>query len=242
MSIENDRFNLTLRHTNLGNKIVHRNSQHLTEHFLFLFCQEMALTMSVSSRRRVPPRQLSRSRTTPQQGVPTAVDCVGETVTSSPRCKYTWESTQEKSLISAIYAGSSLPRKGSSKATKKSTLERNHFLVPTVGRASHIRGLWTGTVWHTQERGLTSALPVTGVSTSPAAWGNTRKLTLGRSLTVLNVGRASREHRASRTIGGFTRGRGHIVVSYVAGALLAPKAWGSTRGSTSRFNPGRRSL
>lgn len=164
----------------------------------------------------------------------TAAASVEETATRCLPFRYTCGSTQERNPTSAACVGNSSPRKANSKATRRSTPERNPFPVRTVGRLLLTRGPWTDTGSRTRARGPITALCVTAASTSPAAWGNTRKSTLGRSTTVRSVRRVSQEHRVSRTTSGFTRERDRTAVTSAGEASAARRASGSTDANTWR--------
>lgn len=181
------------------------------------------------------PHQCRNSWKTIWRRARTAAGSVEETVTRCLLFRFTCESIQERNLTNALYVGSSSPRKVSLKVTKRFTQERNHSLVQTAGKTSLTRVPWTDTGSHTQERGPTTAPCVTGASTSQAAWGNMRKSTLGRSLTVQSVTRVLHEPQASRTISGFTLERGRMAATSAGEASAAHKAWGSTDGNMNRF-------
>lgn len=155
-------------------------SNGLFQLFMFTFPQcleKIPSVLQTVKKNALQHRQCGDSQITTYQRALTAVACVEETATRCLRFRSTCEFTPERNRTAAPCVGNSSPRKGNSKVTIKFTQERNHFPVRTVGRASPTRGPWTDIVSRTQERGPTTAPCATGASTSPAAWGNTRKST-----------------------------------------------------------------
>lgn len=206
--------------------------------FSFMFPQyvkRIPIVLPIVTKTVLQPHQCRNSWMTIWQRTHTAVGSVEETVIRCLLFRFICEFTQGRNPISALCVGSSSPKKVNSKVTRKSTQERNLSRAQTVGRALPTQGPWTDTVSHTQVRGPTTVLYVTEASISPAAWGNMRKSTLGRSLTVQSVTRVLHVLQASRTISDFTQVRGHTAATPVGRVSAAHKAWDSIDENMTRF-------
>lgn len=140
--------------------------------------------------------QFKSSVTANEQRALTAVGSVGETATRCQRFKSTCEFTLVRNHTSAHCVGNSSHRKVNSKVIIKSTRVKSRSPAQTAARALPTLAPWTDTDSRTRGRDPITAPCATGASTSPAAWGSTRKSTSVRSLTVPNATKVSLGPRA----------------------------------------------